>query len=221
MTTQKTALDPAAPAAGSEPAEVHPCAVCPMRSIAQSEARGYCEGCKRATRTCRGCRQPKAQSGWGWGFLLGVAAFLCADCRVPPEPDVRETHARFKVTLELDDHAQHFALAELVLKAVTGPTANSPAAWALSRIAACLRDGDDGVIDADLSDVPMESRLVVVEALGRAHDRATQASDRRALRGLSYQWSAFVDDSTPRPADPGPAPSVAEVSRRVNGEIWQ
>lgn len=207
-----------------EVAEVqHPCGVCPMRSIAQNETYGYDEGCTRVTRRCRGCDQQKPQVGWGWGFLWGgLAAFLCADCRIPAEPNVEVTHPRFTAPLTFENDGQRYAVAEALSAgaAQANSGSGSPvAASVLSRMAECLRSSA-GPIDIDLSDVPMQSRRIVLERLSLIRDYARDPRDARLLRTMVWVWSAFVEDSGPPPPAPAPRPTVAEVSRRVNGEIW-
>lgn len=212
-----------APAGTIRAEEIHPCAVCPMRSTKENATFGYCEGCTRVTRHCRGCQQNKPQSEWGWGFLplVGLLQFLCSDCRVPAPPDVRETHPRFGAQLDFGGQSQRYHLAE-VLCAVgrtLGTAGGSPACTALERMASCLRINTDGAIDVDVSDVPLQSREVIEEGLARnayVSDPGLEAS----LRSLRWAWSAFLEESKPRPPAPEAAPTVAERSRQAFGEIW-
>lgn len=209
-------------AAVEAPAEIHPCAVCPMRTTKRDDSFGYCEGCTRVTRRCRSCRQNKPMTGWGWGLLLGgMAAFLCADCRIPAVPDVCESHPRFETQLEVGGDLPRFRLAEVVAAVARslGPVESSPAGVALNRMAACLRTDADGVIDIDVSDVPMESRDAIDEALTR-NVYVSDPAVNGVLKSLRWAWTVFLQDSKPQPVAPDPAPTTAELSRQVHGEVW-
>ncbi|WP_326646404.1 hypothetical protein OG884_17440 [Streptosporangium sp. NBC_01755] len=194
------------------------CDSCPLRSTAENDSRGYCEGCSLVSRYCQSCESNKPQTGWGWGFYWGLLRWLCADCRFPGEADVTGSHPRFVYRLPVTGDAQRYAMITELNRAAGSAQAVGPASWVLTRMSRQLVDNPSGDIDIDVSDADLHAREAVSVHLINARNLGDQRMY-QPLTTLYLAWSEFVHDSTPKKESPRrPEPTLGEWSAAMYGE---